>query len=157
MTQIITAIVVVLVLLILCITNIVESRKRAQQNNNYLAVRNRNLAIVYGFLCIILILSIILNREEFVSNHLNKCPMNEQMNATTPDEQVCPWAVNEHGSTVARVNLINLAGILLIPLLKTQTTIVKAVRLKVERDKYKTLVTRTFTLKSMPTIEQYLS
>lgn len=84
--------------------------------------------------------------------------MDEQINATSPDEQACPWTVREHGSTVARVNPTNLVGILpLLFLFKKQTTRVKAVRFQFERDKHKTFVTRTYVIKSMPTIEQYLS
>jgi len=38
--------------------------------NNHISVRNRNLAIIYGILCIILVLSAILNTDEFSnSNH----------------------------------------------------------------------------------------
>ena len=135
--------------------------KSKRQNNNYQAVINRNKAIIYGFLCIIFVIAFACNREEFISNNqFNNCPMDEQMNATTPGNQVCPWAVIEHGSTVARVNSTNLAGILPITFLllfKKQAVRVKAVRFQFERDMHKTFVTRTYTIKSMPTIEQYLS
>ena len=86
--------------------------------------------------------------------------MSEQSSATTPDNQVCPWAVKEHGSTVARVNSTNLAGIIpfsLLLLFRKQVIRVKAVRIQTERDKYRTFITRTYVIKSMPTIEQYLS
>ena len=142
--------------------NISGYLKSKRQNDNYNADNYYAKAVIYSILCIVFVIAFACNREEFhlSNNQFNNCPMSEQINATTPDNQVCPWAVIEHGSTVARVNSTNFAGILPITFLllfKKQAVRVKAVRFQFERDMHKTFVTRTYTIKSMPTIEQYLS
>ena len=93
--------IVIITLAVLCFANGINSIKRAGQNNNYLAIRYRNIAITYGFLCIALIIAFMLNQAES-SNNLNNCPMDVNNAITT--HHACPWAVQKHGFTVARVN-----------------------------------------------------
>lgn len=137
--------------------HIKEYIKSKAQNNNYEANEHYRKAVLYSILCIVFVIAFACNREEFKLkyNQFNNCPMSEQPNATMAENQSCPWAVLEHGSTVARVNSTNLAGIL--PAILLLAVRVKAVRFQFERNKYKTFVTRTFVIKSMPAIEQYLS
>lgn len=77
---------------------------KAKLNNNDLAIRYRNLAILYGVLCIAFFVAFLLQASDFSSNNQFNYyyPMDEKSNATTLN--VCPWIVNEHGSAVARVN-----------------------------------------------------
>jgi hypothetical protein len=135
---------------------------KSRQGNNYVAVGHRNKAVLYGILCILFIIAFTCNRKEFhiSNNQFINYPMSEQTNATTADNQSCPWVVNEHGSTIARVNSKTQAGILPLSfmlLFGKQCTRVKAVRFSFEKGKYKTFVTRTYAIKSIPAIEQYLS
>lgn len=87
-------------------TNYDTYLQRVQQGNNYKAISHRNKAIIYSVLCIIFIIAFACNSKEFhlSNNQFINYPMSEQSNATTADNQSCPWVVNEHGSTIARVN-----------------------------------------------------
>jgi hypothetical protein len=86
--------------------NIYAYNKAKRQNDNFTADNYYRKAVIYSILCIIFVISFACNREEFhlSNNQFINYPMSEQSNATTADDQSCPWVVNEHGSTIARVN-----------------------------------------------------
>ena len=69
--------------------------KRHKLQNNSYARENLGLTIVLGILCIIFLLFLILNREEFFSNnHLKKCSMREE----NLMQNYSPRAIQDYGS-----------------------------------------------------------
>ena len=64
----------------LCLYQYLLYRNNKQKQNNDLALRHRNLALMFGILCIIITLSFILNRDEFpiFINSLNNSSMKEK-------------------------------------------------------------------------------
>jgi Na+-driven multidrug efflux pump len=155
MTAQISLMAIIMILFIAFSTQSVKALK-ASRDNNYLAVRYRNFAILYGFLCIIFTVALLLSVDEFISiNQFNNCPMDEQINAIST-HYACPWAVYGHGHTVARVlNVNNQAGIFLVMnlLFNKHVIRVKAIRYK----DGKVIITRTYVVRNLPTVELYLS